>query len=177
LAWTVNEGYFGDTELTGRRAVMVGYWETDGSHWPWTVGIFVDATASDAQRDALAGILTGRYGGDPRRQYATAITTVRFVEPADISIDHTSGKQSINVRGRVNVRARNRYRTDARVSCGIPGHDQDGYEVVMEGLEVHTDGIDFSYEGNCGFSASYDYRSDSDSPPRRWGRRSRSASD
>jgi hypothetical protein len=177
LAWTVNEGHFDDSDLAGRQAVMVGYWDTDGSDRPWTVGIFVDAAASDAQRDALAGILTGRFGGTPSRQYAPAITTVEFVEPAEISIDHTSGAQSINVRGRVSARARERYNTDARVSCGIPGHDRDGYEVVMEGLEVHTDGMDFSYTGNCGFSASYDYRSDSDPPPPRRFRRNRQASD
>jgi hypothetical protein len=176
LAWTVTEGYYEDIDLAGRHAVMVGYWDTDGSDWPWTVGMFVDAVASHDQRDALAGILTGRYGGTPSRQYAAAIATVLFAEPAEISIDHASGGQSITVRGRVSARARQRYNTSARVSCGIPGHDRDGYEVVMEGLEVHTDGIDFSYQGNCGFSASYDYRSDADPPRRRSIRRSRQAS-
>jgi hypothetical protein len=171
LAWTVTEGHFEDIDLGGRQAVMVGYWEPDGSDWPWTVGIFVDAAASDTQREALAGILTGRYGGTPSRQYAAAIVTFLFTEPAEISIDHAPGGQSINVRGHVSARAKTRYSTDARVSCGIPGHERDGYEVVMEGLDVHAEGMDFSYSGNCGFSASYDYRSDSDPPPRRWNRR------
>jgi hypothetical protein len=168
LAWTVSEGHFDDIGLAGRQAVMVGYWDYDGSDRPWRVGMFVDATASEVQRDALAGILTGRHGGTPSRQYATAIATVLFAEPAEISIDHTPGGQSIDVRGHVSGRARGRYSTEARVSCGIPGHNRDGYELVMESLAVHTDGMDFSYTGNCGFSASYDYRSDPRPPPRSW---------
>ena len=150
---------------------MVGNWTYDGVDWPWTVGVFVDAKASYAEREALSGILTGRYGGTPSRQYAPAIDTVLFVEPAEISIDHEPGGQSINVRGHVSAHARERYRTDARVSCGIPGHDRDGYEVVMESLDVHAEGMDFGYEGNCGFSASYEYRSDPMSAPRRWFKR------
>jgi len=173
LAWSVSEGYFEDIDLGGRQAVMVGYWDYDSSDWPWKVGVFIDATASDAQRDVLAGILTGRYGGTPSRQFARSIATVLFVEPAEVSVDHTPGGQSINVHGRVSARARERYPTEATVSCGIPGHDRDGYEVVMENLDVHTDGMDLSHTGNCGFSASYDYRSDSDAPRRRWMRRGR----
>jgi hypothetical protein len=41
----------------------------------------------------------------------------------------------------------------------------------MDSLNVHTDGMDFSYTGNCGFSASYDYRSDPDTPPPSWFKR------
>jgi hypothetical protein len=120
LAWTVTEGYFDHLDLASRQAVMVGYWDYDGSDWPWRVGVFVDAAASDVQRDALSGILTGRHGGTPRRQYATSITTVLFTASAEISIDHTAGGQSIDVRGRVSARARERCATEARISCGIP---------------------------------------------------------
>jgi hypothetical protein len=182
LAWTVDEGHFEDIDLADRRAVMVGQWDYDGHDWPWQVGMFVDVGASDVQREVLAGILTGRHRGTPSRQYAPAIGTILFVEPAEISVDHTAGGQSINVRGHVNARAGERFGTDARVSCGIPGHDREGYEVVMVGLGVHADGLDFAYAGNCGFAASYDYRSDSEPPDaeprrRRWNLRRRAGTD
>jgi hypothetical protein len=34
------------------------------------------------------------------------------------------------------------------------------YEVVMDRLEVTGGGLDFAFEGRCGFAASFDYRSD-----------------
>ncbi|HLX87709.1 MAG TPA: DUF1326 domain-containing protein [Acidimicrobiales bacterium] len=163
LAWTVRQGHFDETDLAGVQAVMVGYWDASGLDWSWTVGVFVDDTASDDQRRALGGILTGRHGGTPGRQYAPAIATVAFEEPAGIVLDHTPGAQSIRVRGHVDAQARQRYESDARISCGIPGHDRPGYEVVMEGLNVHTTGMEFSYQGNCGFASTYDYRSDAES--------------
>lgn len=160
LAWSVKEGYFDDLDLAGRRMVMVGSWDYDGADWPWKVGVFVDAQASGPQRDVLAGILTGRHGGTPSRQYARAIEEVLFVESADIAIDHTKGRQSITVAGHVTAREREPYPTSANVSCGIPGHDQVGYEVVMDGLDVRAQGLAFSYKGNCGYSSSFDYQSD-----------------
>jgi len=53
-----------------------------------------------------------------------------FVEPAAIEIGHDSSRQHIQVTGHVEVRARGRYETSSTVSCGVPGHDRAGYEVV-----------------------------------------------
>lgn len=159
LAWTVREGEFERVDLSGRRAVMVGYWDLDDKD-AWRVGLFIDADASDAARDAMAAILTGAEGGTPSHQYAPAIKQVLFVEPAAIAIDHTPGHEVISVRGQVQAAALRQYETKSAVTCGIPGHDRPGQELVMEGLEVHAGMLDFSFTGNCGFASSYDYRSD-----------------
>lgn len=160
LGWSVEEGRFDDVDLSGRSAVMVGYWDDARLEGAWWVGLYVDAEANERQRRLLAGILTGQHGGTPAHQYAPAINDVLFVEPAEIAIDHSPGRQVMTVRGHVDARARERFRTESTVSCGIPGHDRSGYEVLMEGLTVRGHGLDFSFEGNCGFAASFDYRSD-----------------
>ena len=161
LAWTVREGHCEDVDLNGRRAVMVGRWDFDGRDaWPWRVGLFIDSGASEVARDAMAGILTGRRGGGPARQYGRAIKELLFVEPADIAIDHTPRHEVISVRGHVRAAALRQYETKAAVTCGIPGHDRPGQELVMHGLEVTAGPLDFSFTGNCGFASSYDYRSD-----------------
>lgn len=177
LAWSVKEGYFDDLDLAGRQMVMVGSWDYDGSDWPWQVGVFVDGHASGPERDVLAGILTGRYGGTPGRQYAQAIEEVLFVEPADITIDHTKNQQSIKVVGHVEARERERYPTDSKITCGIPGHDRDGYEVVMDNLEVRTSKLAFSYSGNCGYSSTFDYRSEEQGRGRRFALRRKTQTD
>ena len=156
----MDEGRHGDTDLGGRKVVMVGYWDEDEPGAPWRVGVYVDSGATDIQRGLLGAIVTGREGGSPHRQYGQAISEVLFVEPAAIEIVHESGKQHIFVKGHVDARAHGRFETDSTVSCGVPGHDRAGYEVVMDVLDVKSPPFEFSYEGRCGFAASFDYRSD-----------------
>jgi len=160
VGWSVDEGQHGDIDLGGRKVVMVGYWDEDEPGAPWRVGVYVDSGATDIQRGLLGAIVTGREGGSPHRQYGQAISEVLFVEPAAIEIVHESGKQHIFVKGHVDARAHGRFETDSTVSCGVPGHDRAGYEVVMDVLDVKSPLLEFSYEGRCGFAASFDYRSD-----------------
>lgn len=160
IGWSVTEGRHGDIDLTGRHVVMVGYWDEDEPGAPWRVGVFVDSGATDAQRKLLGGIVTGREGGTPRRQYAGAISDVLFIEPAEIHIGHEAGRQHISVNGSVEALASHKYDTDSTVSCGVPGHDRAGYEVVTSVLDVKANPFEFSYQGRCGFVASFDYRSD-----------------
>ena len=160
VGWTVAEGHHGDLDLGGRQVVMVGYWDEDERGAPWRVGVYVDENASVAQRELLAAIVTGRQGGSPARQYAGAISEVRFVEPAAIQIEHNPGAQRIEVHGHVDARAVRRFGTDSTVSCGVPGHDRAGYEVVTSLLQVNGGPFEFTFEGRCGFAASFDYRSD-----------------
>ena len=160
VGWSVVDGRHGDVDLSGRQVVMVGYWDEDEPGAPWRVGVYVDSGASAAQRELLGAIVTGRQGGTPRRQYAGAISEVLFVEPASIQIGHEAGRQHLLIDGHVEARARNRFETNSTVSCGVPGHDRAGYEVVTSVLDVDAAPFEFSYQGRCGFAASFDYRSD-----------------
>ncbi|MDQ2942943.1 MAG: DUF1326 domain-containing protein [Candidatus Dormibacteraeota bacterium] len=160
IGWTVADGHYGDLELGDRTVVMVGYWDEDERGAPWRVGVYVDDGATGAQRDLLAGMVTGRQGGTPAGSYAAAISEVLFVEPAAVEIDHKAGKQWIKVSGHVKAQAAGRFETDSTVTCGVPGHDRKGYEVIMDLLQVNGGGLDFSFKRRCGFAASFDYRSD-----------------
>jgi hypothetical protein len=159
IGWKVDAGHFGELDLSDRRVVMVGYWDEDERGTPWRVGVYVDDGADHNQRELLAGIVTGRHGGTPARQYAPAISEVVFVEPAVVELDYEPGKQRIEVRDHVEARAAARYETDSTVTCGVPGHDRKGYEVIMDVLKVKSAAFDFAFGGRCGFAASFDYRS------------------
>jgi hypothetical protein len=160
IGWSVTEGRHGGTDLSHRHAVMVGYWDEDEAGAPWRVGVYVDAAASYQQREVLGRIVTGRERGTPWNQYARAISEVMFVEPAELEIVHDAGRQQLLVNGHVEVRARARFETESTVSCGVPGHDRAGYEVITSILDVKGGPFEFSFEGRCGFVASFDYRSD-----------------
>lgn len=58
---------------------------------PWTWVLYLDAAASDLQRDALGAIFTGRLGGDARSHFPWAWkgSELVAVRPVEIDVDHT----------------------------------------------------------------------------------------
>lgn len=50
--------------------------------------------------------------------------------------------------------------TDVAVSCGIPGHDREGHEVVAEIMRVDEDPLSWEVRGRCSYVATFDYVSD-----------------
>jgi hypothetical protein len=164
LAWTVDAGRFGELDLAGLEAVMAGYWDEDERGAPWRVRLYVDARADRPRQAALADILLGRAGGTPARNYAVAIKEVYGVRPAKIEVLHERGHQGIRVDDAVTALARAPFASDEIVSCGIPGHDHPGEELIHETLRVDDDPLSFEFRGRCGFAATFDYSSE----PRRY---------
>lgn len=159
IAWTVDEGRFGDVELGGLQAVMAGFWDEDKPGPNWKVQLYVDGHANAAQRQALAEIFLGRAGGTPARNYAVAISEVYGVTPADIEISHEARSQRIRAGDAVLVAAREPFQTEAAVTCGVPGHDRPGNELVHDTLRVSDGALDFEFHGRCGFASTFDYSS------------------
>lgn len=159
LAWTVDSGHFGDLDMAGLQAVMAGYWDEDEPGVPWRVQLYVDERADEAQRSALADVFLGRAGGTPTRNYTPAIKEVYGVRPVGIEVVHARGSQQIRVGDAVKVLARAPFPSEASVSCGIPGHDRPGEELVHETLKVEDGPLSFEFHGRCGFAATFDYRS------------------
>jgi hypothetical protein len=158
-AWTVDSGHFGELDMDGLQAVMAGYWDEDEPGTPWRVRLFVDAAADPLRQAALAEVLLGRAGGTPARNYALAIKEVYGVRPARIEVVHERGRQAIRADDAVTVVARQPFLSEASVSCGIPGHDHPGEELVHEILKVDDDPLSFEFRGRCGFATSFDYYS------------------
>ncbi|MEP7104873.1 MAG: DUF1326 domain-containing protein [Chloroflexota bacterium] len=159
IAWTVGNGHFGELDMAGFQAVMAGYWDEDEPGSPWRVQLYVDDRADAAQQAALADIFLGRAGGTPTHNYTPAIKEVYGVREARIEVIHERGSQKICVGDAVNVVARAPFPSDATVSCGIPGHDQPGDELVHETLKVVDGPLAFEFHGRCGFRATFDYHS------------------
>ena len=63
LAFNIRQGAVEDTDIAGRKVVLIADTPkvmTDGN---WRVGVFVDDGATDAQFDALAQVFSGQLGG------------------------------------------------------------------------------------------------------------------
>ena len=160
LSWAVQEGHAGAIDLTGRIVVMVGSYDDDEPGSPWTVALFIDEEATDAQHDALADIFLGRSGGTPSRNYAPAIRTVSDVRRAAIRVDHRRRHWRIGVDGYVDVAANDEVTSDEPVACGIPGLDHPGQEVRAEQLRVNAEALQWEWSDRCGFATDFDYRAD-----------------
>ena len=79
------------------------------------------------------------------------------MRPARIEIDHTARRQWFRVRDALSFRIRDRFDDPATVTCVIPGHEQEGEELVAEHMKVDDPSLRFEYQGNCGYASIFDY--------------------
>jgi hypothetical protein len=159
LSWLIDDGTASDTDLSGLPVALALRYSDDEPGSPWTWILYLDARASDEQRGALEDIFTGRLGGSEKhfpwlRMAGSELVAVRAVE---IDVDHTRRRQWLRIRDRVSIRIRDRYDSDATVTCGIPGHDRAGEELVADKLVVDDGRLAFEYRGVCGYAATFDY--------------------
>ena len=136
---------------------MAGRW--DDADPPWHVILYVDERATEDQRHALEDIFLGRAGGTVARNYAQAIGEVHAVRPARIELDHTRGHERLRIGAFVDAATAHPKVVDAPVSCGIPGHDHPGQELVATHMRVADGALQWMVEGRCGFATEFDYRS------------------
>ncbi len=161
LSWLIERGSAAPgLDLGGRQVVLAGSYDDATKASPWRVVLYVDETADPAAQRALADIFLGRAGGTTLRNFARAIGEVHAVRPARIRLDHTAAAQSIEVPSAVRVRARAPVVSAEPVSCGIPGHDQPGQELLADVLAVDAGQLRWTVEGRCAFAATFAYRSD-----------------
>ena len=156
LSWKIEDGHFGNVDLSGRSVVMTGWYADAEPGSPWRIRMFIDDHATVDATDALTKIFLGRVGGHPAQTYARAITEVLGVEAADISLTHSTQKWRIGVAGRVEVRASQRTVVTGPVVCGIPGADP-GVEYTADVLRVTADPFQWDLSGKASFVAPFSY--------------------
>jgi hypothetical protein len=159
LSWVVTTGHAGTTDLSGLGVVLAGSYDDDEPGSPWRVAFYIDERAEHDQHEALTAIFLGRAGGTTLRNFAAAIGEVYAVRPARITLQHTAGRERIDVEDVVTVAALTLAPTDAPVSCGIPGHDHPGQEVVTGDFRVDDPPLRWEVSGRCGFVGDFDYTS------------------
>jgi hypothetical protein len=159
LSWVIEEGDVEGTDVSGQPVAMALRYSDDEPRSPWTWILYLDVGASNAQRTALEGVFTGRFGGDAESHFPwvwkpSNLVAVRSVE---IAYEHTRRRQRLRIRDRLSVRIHDRYDGDQTVTCVIPGHDRSGEELVTDELVVEDEPLAFSYRGVCGYGATFDY--------------------
>ena len=159
LSWLIAEGEADGVDVSGLPVALASRYSDDEPGSPWTWMLYLDAGASDRQRDALEAIWSGRLGGDAERHFPWAWKESELVavRPVHMEVDHTRRRQRLRIRDRISVRIRDRYDGDETVTCVIPGHERTGEELVADELVVEDDALAFSYRGVCGYGSTFDY--------------------
>jgi hypothetical protein len=160
LSWSILDGRAGSVDLAGLSVVMAGSFCIDEPGVPWRVVLYVDERGGPEQQQALADIFLGRAGGTTLRNFALAIGEVYAVRQAQIELQHVPDQESILVERYVMAKTARPVSSDAPVSCGIPGHDRPGQEIIAESFQVDDGALHWSVSGRCGFATSFAYSSD-----------------
>ena len=159
LSWVIDRGHAADVSLDGLAVALATCYHDDEPGSPWSFVVYLDGRADDAQREALEAIYTGALGGDALTHFPWAWKDAMriAVRPVEIEVSHEPRRQWLRIRDHVSLRIRDRYQGPETVTCVIPGHDRTGEELVADELRVTDGPLRFDYEGNCGYSASFDY--------------------
>lgn len=159
LSWRILNGAHGGLDLSGLFVVMAGSYRDDEAGKPWRVILYVDDRASDEQAAALSDIFLGRAGGSTFKNFGKRIGDVYAVRRAKIELDHTPRKWFMRAGTWVEVRASTIMSSAAPVSCGIPGHDHPGNELVADEMRVSDAPLSYDLRGRCGFETDFSYSS------------------
>jgi hypothetical protein len=161
LSWCITSGQSGSMSLDGRAVVLAGRYREADPGKPWTVCLYVDDGASHGQQHALADIFLGRRGGTPMENYASAIGEVVAIRPAAIQLEHRPGRWFMRAGNYVTASAVAKVNSELPISCGIPGHDHPGHEVLADVMRVDDEALSWKVHGRCGFATDFDYSSGS----------------
>ena len=159
LSWHIEDGNAGGINLSGLSVVLAGTYNDDEPGSPWRVVLYVDENGSDRQQQTLADIFLGRAGGDTFKNFARLIGEVYAVRPARVNLDHTPNKESMSVGDYVSVRTAESFQTELPVTCGIPGHHQQGQEIIADTFRVEDTDLQWEVIGRCGYASEFSYSS------------------
>jgi len=159
LSWVIEHGDVDGVDVAGLPVAMAIRYSDDEPGSPWTWVLYLDRHATGEQLAALEDVFTGRLGGDAAAHFPWTRKPGKQVgvRPVTIDVDHTRRRERLRIRDRVSVRIRDRYDGEETVSCGIPGHDRAGEELVTDELLVDDEDLQMAYRGTCGYGATFDY--------------------
>ncbi|HVD60003.1 MAG TPA: DUF1326 domain-containing protein [Gemmatimonadaceae bacterium] len=158
LSWHITNGLIDGLDLSDRNVVMAGSYRDLEPNKPWRVILYIDDRSSDEQFAALTDIFLGRAGGTALKNFAARIGATYIVRRAAIGVDHKPGRWFMRAATFLEVRASRIVPSErGGVTCGIPGHDQSGNEVIADTLRVDDAPLKFEFRGRCGYESNFDY--------------------
>jgi hypothetical protein len=157
LVFDVREGSVDDTDVAGRKVVMIADTPKVMTEGNWRVGVYVDDGATDEQFERLVQVFSGQLGG-PMAGHAPLIGEMLGVERASIEVDQDGLRHRVRVGSAI----------DFEIQDVVPFGVETGEPIRFDGMfhpvgsdltmaEAKRSSIDafgISYEGKTGLSKS-----------------------
>ncbi|HVO98684.1 MAG TPA: DUF1326 domain-containing protein [Bryobacteraceae bacterium] len=67
VGWHIDTGHYGKTDLRGLNAALAVYSPGTMHEVPWRAALYLDASATEDQKNGLLAIFSGQAGGHPAR--------------------------------------------------------------------------------------------------------------
>jgi hypothetical protein len=96
LAYHFDAGSIGDLDVGGRTLALVSHIPGNVLAGNFRVAVYLDDGASDAQRDALVNVFSGKLGG-PVADFAKLVGEVVSVERAPITFNVHEGRGTLTI--------------------------------------------------------------------------------
>ena len=103
VGWHIDKGEHEGVALSGLNVALAVYSDGPMPSTPWTVAVYVDARADEAQNAALMQIFGGQAGGHPAR-LATHIGKIAGVRQVPIEFTVEGGNHSLTIPDIADVR-------------------------------------------------------------------------
>src|SRR5262249_18011949 len=103
LTFAIQSGRFGDVALDGVRFVFLAQSKAIMSEGGWIGGLIVDASATDAQAEAVTAIASGAAGG-PLAMFAPLLAELRGVAGPPLPLVKDGRNVSVKVEGKLDPR-------------------------------------------------------------------------
>jgi len=155
LAFNVREGAVDDTDVAGRRVVIIAESPKVMTEGNWKLGVYVDQEASDDQFDKLIEVFSGQRGG-PMAGLAPLIGQIIGAERASIEMDDDGLRHSVRVGDAI----------EFEIEDVVPFGKEDGEPIKFQGMfhpvaadltmaeakHSRIDAFGIAYEGKTGLS-------------------------
>ena len=163
VAWHIDEGNFGDLTLDGLNVVLHVYSPGNMVEGKWKVALYLDDSATQAQKDGLAHIFSGQAGGHPAA-LAPLIEEVLGVKSAAIEYKAEGRTRSLRIPdvAEVEIEAVNGIGGEGDVTihnpplCIAPGHASVAAKSKRVSYRDHGQQLELS--GKNGFYSPFTYQ-------------------
>jgi hypothetical protein len=161
LAFHVDDGDVDGVDVSGTSVAMLADTPGQMTDGNWRVGVFLDAAASDEQREALTSVFSGQQGG-PAALFGPLIGEMLGIEVAPIEFADDGRRHRVRVGDAVDIEIEDFAAAEegnVMTLNGI-GHPANSTLALAHGIRsrIQAFGLDIDNTGKNGHSAPFDWQ-------------------
>jgi hypothetical protein len=164
IGWRIQDGNYGNTRLDGLSVVLYGRIPGNVFQGNWTVGVYLDQSASQPQAQALGDIFAGNAGGWPAI-LSSLIGNLLPPKQVPIQFQTVDGEHNITIPGLLEVGSERvpsplpgQLSLDPKVSdLAVPFYTGSVNVRRSRTLRLSDPGMSFQYTGRSSLVGQFDY--------------------